>query len=133
MDVKHIIALRCIGNASAATLGSLYGILGNPATSIATKIDGISAGYPVGTAIEQRFLILDANNDPKTGVAANCATTCYDQAHANDDVDNPCNVSELGATGCYYFGFTPDAAGAWSVLVDCSSPNCAQLFTYKVG
>ena len=86
----------------------------------------------VGESIEHRFLILDESNNPKTGVAGNCTTTCYDESHANDDADNPCNVSELGATGAYYFSFTSDAAGTWSVLVDCSDPNSAQLFVFTV-
>ena len=91
----------------------------------------ISAGK-VGDTIEHRFLILDASNDPATGVAGNCTTTCYDESHANDDADNPCNVTELGATGAYYYAFTPNAAGTWSVLVECSNPNSAQLFVFKV-
>lgn len=86
----------------------------------------------VGEVVEQRFLILDENNDPKTSVAGNCTTTCYDQNHANDDADNLCDVIELGTTGAYYFRFTGDAAGTWSVLVECSNPNCAQLFVFNV-
>ena len=83
-------------------------------------------------SIEWRFVVLDENNNPKTGISGNIITTCYDESHANDDVDNPCNVTELGATGEYYFVFTPDATGTWSILVDCSNPNCAQDFVFKV-
>jgi len=71
--------------------------------------------------------------NPTTRVVASGATiTCsvYDEA---DNVHASGNMTEVGATGLYYYNWTPNAIGVWKVVISCGSPVSNHSFIYHIG
>lgn len=73
-------------------------------------------------------MLLDDDGNPIAGVIT---YTVYDENDASFATGTMSAVS--GVTGLYTMSFTPDAAGAWSVLLKCSSPNRTAVKMFDVG
>ena len=82
----------------------------------------------VGEAKEVKVMLLDDDGNPTAGTIT---YTVYDENDVSFATGTMSTVS--GVTGLYTMSFTPDAAGAWSVLVTCSSPNRTAVKMFDVG
>lgn len=83
-------------------------------------------GIKINQAFTDYILLKDSDGDPVTGATVTC--TLYDES---DNTSNP-SVTEV-AGGLYKASFTPDAAGTWKVVFDCTNPNVTEAHEFLVG
>lgn len=81
----------------------------------------------VGEAKEVKVMLLDNDGNPTAG------TITYIVYDENDTSFATGTMTATVTIGLYTMTFTPDVAGAWSVLVKCLSPNRTAVKVFDVG